>query len=154
MGEICAGLLFVQYFIRSRGMEHKHTHIVWHEHIHKCIQMGHFHWLGGGSSTSGSHGFHSDIFLDRASSHSACTQDRTIQLLGFLLWERTIFPDDGRNSSLTLMLFHLLFNVCQCGSSSVLSNSSFTIGNRFTWTQLLIAWAQHPSSLFFFLLRN
>lgn len=39
---------------------------------------GHFHWLGGGSSVSGSHGFHSDIFLESASSHSACTHTHTL----------------------------------------------------------------------------
>lgn len=37
-----------------------------------AVYIGHFHWLAGGSSTKGSHGFHWIIFLARLSSFSAC----------------------------------------------------------------------------------
>ena len=36
-----------------------------------AVYIGHFHWLAGGSSTKGSHGFHWIIFLARLSSFSA-----------------------------------------------------------------------------------
>ena len=36
-----------------------------------AVYIAHFHWLAGGSSTKGSHGFHWIIFLARLSSFSA-----------------------------------------------------------------------------------
>lgn len=44
------------------------------------LQMGHFHWFAGASSTRGSHGFHSVIFLDKASSASACRHTRRTEV--------------------------------------------------------------------------
>lgn len=72
-GNILDFYLYITW-LEAGVLKHKHTRYNMSS-LHRCIQMGHFHWLAGGSSTSGSHGFHSDIFLDRASSHSAYTQD-------------------------------------------------------------------------------
>lgn len=52
--------------------------------------MGHFHWLAGGSSIRGSHGFHVNIFLDRANSHSAYT-DTEEQHRGTLVIHQQLF---------------------------------------------------------------
>lgn len=54
--------------------------------------MGHFHWLAGGSSIRGSHGFHVNIFLDRANSHSAYTNtDTEEQHRGTLIIHQQLF---------------------------------------------------------------
>lgn len=108
------------FYLYSASLEaevwNEHTHTQY-EHIHRCIQMGHFHWLGGGSSTSGSHGFHSDIFLDRASSHSACTQDTHTVLnntyypindtqfiiMLFTTGKKTVFPADRQTDTILLL---------------------------------------------------
>lgn len=122
MGEICAGLLFVQYFIRSRGMEHKHTHTQYDMSIYTSV----FRWA---TSTGWE-----EAPRPAAPMVSTPTSSWT---------EPAHTPPAHRTGQFSYCAFY-------CGSSSVLSNSSFTKGNRFTWTQLLIAWAQHPSILIFF----
>ena len=64
-------LLIYFYFFLTYNRIFNYITLLSTDKLVNAVYIGHFHWLAGGSSTKGSHGFHWIIFLARLSSFSA-----------------------------------------------------------------------------------
>lgn len=110
MGEMRSGLLFVQNFIRSRGMEHKHTQHDMSSIFRWAISTG---WEEAPRPAAPMVSTRTFSWIEPAHTLPA---HRTHNSLIVLL----IVGKNGRKSSLRLILFHLL-NICELLNIPVVS---------------------------------